>query len=102
MTEKTRLEQRIEKFNIIDPETGELVLDKVAEKRDYVERGVNILSEIATLEEDLNALLDEAKEDGYSKPALKKLIQQQFNYTIDEKVAELEAIKVELNNLFGE
>lgn len=94
------LQQRIEKFSKIDESTGELIIDKIAEKKDFIERGVRILVEVDNLKEDLKTILEDAKEAGYDKKQVKLLIDNVFKNTIREKISELEAIESEINNLY--
>lgn len=94
-------EQIMEKFSTTNPETGELVADRVALKKHYIESGVRLKHEQATLAEDLKALLEETKENGFDKKEMKALIDNSFKDEIAEKIAELEQLQTELNNLFG-
>ena len=99
MIEYTDLE--VETFGKAD-DNGEIVVDRVALKKDFIERGVRILQEMETLKGDLKELLQETKDRAYDKAEMKKLIEQQYQYTLDEEIEERERLKVELNNLFGE
>lgn len=92
---------RIEKFGIVDKSTGELVVDRVAELKDFVNRGVYILKEIDTLKQDMKELIDEADELDYDKAELKALIKHAHKNSIHEEIEKLEAIQVKLDNLFG-
>ena len=94
------IEERLNKFGIVDQDTGELVIDKTKEKKDYIDRGVRLLVEIDNTKEDLKTLLEDSKEDGYDKKQLKLLIDSVFKNQLREKIAELEAIEVELNSLY--
>lgn len=94
------IEQRLEKFGIVDQETGELVIDKIAEKKNFIDRGVHILVDIDNSKEDLKTILEDAKEAGYDKKQVKLLIDNVFKNTIREKISELEAIETEINNLY--
>lgn len=100
MTEKTRLEQRIEKFNTIDPETGELVLDKELLLKDYIKRGVEILKEIDLLKMDTKQLLEDAEDDKIDKSELKSLIKYAYKDTISAEIERLEGVQSKLNNIF--
>ena len=95
------MQERLEKFGVAD-EDGFLVLDHVAEKRDLVNRGVRLLHEMATLKEDVKAILEEAKDKGYCKKNVKALIDNVYSNEIRQKISELEELEVEINNLFGE
>lgn len=94
------IEQRVEKFGVVDQETGELVIDRIAEKKDFIDRGVRILVEIDNLKEDLKTILDDSKEAGYDKKQIKLLIDNVFKNQIREKISELEAIETEIHNLY--
>ena len=95
------MQDRLDKFGVTD-EYGEIVLDRVAEKRDLVNRGVRLLHEMATLKEDVKAILEEAKDKGYDKKNVKALIDNVYSNEIRQKISELEELEVEINNLFGE
>lgn len=95
------MQERLDKFGVTD-EYGEIVLDRVAEKRDLVNRGVRLLHEMATLKEDVKAILEEAKDKGYCKKNVKALIDNVYSNEIRQKISELEELEVEINNLFGE
>lgn len=94
------IEQRLEKFGIVDQETGELVIDKVAEKKSLIDAGVRLLHEIETLKSDIKDILEDGKSRGYDKKNLKALIDNAFKNEIREKIEELEAIESELSNLY--
>lgn len=94
------IEQRLEKFGVVDQETGEMVIDRIAEKKDFIDRGVRILVEIDNLKEDLKTILDDSKEAGYDKKQVKLLIDNVFKNQIREKISELEAIETEIHNLY--
>lgn len=95
------VQDRLDKFGVTD-EYGEVVLDRVAEKRDLVNRGVRLLHEMATLKEDVKAILEEAKDKGYCKKNVKALIDNVYSNEIRQKISELEELEVEINNLFGD
>ena len=95
------MQERLDKFGVTD-EYGEVVLDRVSEKRDLVNRGVRLLHEMATLKEDVKAILEEAKDKGYCKKNVKALIDNVYSNEIRQKINELEELEVEINNLFGE
>lgn len=93
----------IEKHGTVNPETGEVEVDRTSLKREYVNRGVYLLREIDMLKGDLKALVEDAKEDhNFNKAALNKLIKYVHDNTIEEDIADLEEIKVEITNLFPE
>ena len=93
---------RIEKFGIVDESTGELVVDRVAELKDFVNRGVYVLKEIDMLKQDMKELVEEADELGYDKAELKALIKHAFKNSIADEIEKLEAIQTKLDNLFGD
>ena len=95
-------QQRLEAFGKPNPETGELVVDRVLEKKDLIEQGVRILHEQELLKEAMNELLDYSKELEYDKKLLKKLIDNAFKNTLQEKIDELVGVQKELDNLFGD
>lgn len=95
------MQERLDKFGVTD-EDGVLTLDRVAEKRDLVNRGVRLLHEMATLKEDVKAILEEAKDKGYCKKNVKALIDNVYSNEIRQKISELEELEVEINNLFGD
>ena len=95
-------QQRLEAFGKPNPETGELVVDKVLEKKDLIEQGVRIQHEQELLKEAMNELLDYSKDLEYDKKLLKKLIDNAFKNTLQEKIDELVGVQKELDELFGE
>ena len=95
-------EQEMDKFGFVNLETGEVEMDRTLLKKNFIERGVYILREQETLKQDLNALLDEAKDKKFDKKQVKQLIANSFRNEIQEKIQELEDIQSELDNLFGE
>lgn len=94
-------DERMEKFGVVDQETGEMVIDRVTELKDFVNRGVYILKEIDTLKQDMKELIDEADELLYNKAELKALVKHAHKNSIHEEIEKLEAIQVKLDNLFG-
>lgn len=94
-------EDLVEKFGVAD-ENGELVIDYTQVKKAYIERGVPLKHEQNTLAEDFKSLLEEAKENGLDKKKLKLLIDNTYKNELEEKIAELQEIQVELDNLFGD
>lgn len=94
-------QQRLEAFGKPDPETGELVVDRVLEKKDLIEQGVRILHEIETLKSDIKEILEYGKERGYDKKLLKKTMDNVFKNEISEKIAELRVIELEIANIYG-
>lgn len=95
-------QQRLEAFGKPNPETGELVVDRVLEKKDLIEQGVRIQHEQELLKEAMNELLDYAKDLEYDKKQMKKLIDNTFKNTLQEKIDELVGVQKELDELFGE
>ena len=96
------IEQRLEKFGVVDKETGELVVDRVLEKKDLIEQGVRIQHEQELLKEAMNELLDYSKDLGYDKKLMKKLIDNAFKNTLQEKIDELVGVQKELEELFSD
>ena len=95
-------QQRLEAFGKPNPETGELVVDQVLEKKDLIEQGVRLLHEQELLKEAMNELLDYSKDIGYDKKLLKKLIDNAFKNTLQEKIDELVGVQKELEELFSD
>ena len=95
-------QQRLEAFGKPNPETGELVVDQVLEKKDLIEQGVRLLHELELLKEAMNELLDYSKDIGYNKKLLKKLIDNAFKNTLQEKIDELVCVQKELEELFSD
>lgn len=96
------MQDRLDKFGIVDESTGELVVDRVLEKKDLIEQGVRIQHEQELLKEAMNELLDYSKDIGYDKKLLKKLIDNAFKNTLQEKIDKLVGVQKELDELFGE
>lgn len=90
---------RIEKFGVTD-ENGEIVVDRVAELKDFVNRGVYILKEIDTLKQDMKELIDEADELHYDKAELKALIKHAHKNSLTEEILELQKLERTLKELF--
>ena len=95
-------QQRLEAFGKPNPETGELVVEKVLEKKDLIEQGVRILHEQELLKEAMNELLDYSKDLEYDKKQMKKLIDNAFKNTLQEKIDELVGVQKELEELFSD
>lgn len=95
-------QQQLEAFGKPNPETGELVVDKVLEKKDLIEQGVRILHEQELLKEAMNELLDYSKDLEYDKKQMKKLIDNAFKNTLQEKIDELVGVQKELEELFSD
>lgn len=95
-------QQRLEAFGKPNPDTGELVVDKVLEKKDLIEQGVRILHEQELLKEAMNELLDYSKDLSYDKKQMKKLIDNAFKNTLQEKIDELVGVQKELEELFSD
>ena len=95
-------QQRLEAFGKPNPETGEFVVDRGLEKKDLIEQGVRLLHEQELLKEAMNELLDYSKEIEYDKKQMKKLIDNAFKNTLQEKIDELVGVQKELDELFGE
>lgn len=92
----------MEKYGVRDEATGEIVIDKVAQKKDIIAEGVKVLVSIESLKEQLKDVLEFAKEQGFDKKRLKALIENAFKYELDDKIEELEEVRADFNNLFGE
>ena len=92
----------VEKYGVRDEATGEIVIDKVAQKKDIIAEGAKVLVSIESLKEQLKDVLEFAKEQGFEKKRLKALIENAFKYELDDKIEELEEVRADFNNLFGE
>ena len=90
----------MEKFGVVDQETGEMVIDKVREKKDIINSGVRLLHEIETLRSDIKGILEDAKDSGYDKKNLKALMDNVFKNELDERIEELESVRTEIHNLY--
>lgn len=96
-------ELALEKFGIVNDETGEVEIDRLALKKAFVERGVYILKEIDVLKGDLKEVVSEAEDDhNINKSNLSALIKHSFKNRIDDEIEKLEDLRAEINNLFGE
>ena len=94
-------ETEIERFGVAD-ENGEIVVDRTLLKKDLIEQGVRIQHEQELLKEAMNELLDYSKDLEYDKKQMKKLIDNAFKNTLQEKIDELVGVQKELDELFGE
>lgn len=94
-------EMVMEKYGVRDEATGEIVVDKVAQKKDIIAEGVKVLVMIDSLKEQLKDVLEFAKEQNFDKTSLKKTIQFVHDNSIDSKIEELEDIKAEIDNLYA-
>ena len=94
-------ETEIERFGVAD-ENGEIVVDRTLLKKDLIEQGVRIQHEQELLKEAMNELLDYAKDLEYDKKLLKKLIDNAFKNTLQEKIDELVGVQKELEELFSD
>lgn len=92
----------MEKYGVRDEATGEIVIDKVAQKKDIIAEGVKVLVSIESLKEQLKDVLEFAKEQNFDKKRIKALIENAFKYELDDKIEELEEVRADFNNLFGE
>ena len=95
-------EQLIEKYGITDPDTGEVVVDKVAQKKDIIAEGVKALVQIESLKEQIKDILEYAKEEGFDKKRIKALMENAYRYKLDDEIEALEEVRTDFNNLFGE
>ena len=94
-------ETEIERFGVAD-ENGEIVVDRTLLKKDLIEQGVRILHEQELLKEAMNELLDYSKDLEYDKKQMKKLIDNAFKNTLQEKIDELVGVQKELEELFSD
>jgi uncharacterized protein (UPF0335 family) len=94
------IEERLSRYGVAD-ENGELVIDKVREKKDIIDSGVRLLHEIETLKSAIKEILEDAKDRGYDKKSIKLIIDNVFKNEISEKIAELQQIELEISNLYG-
>lgn len=94
-------EQRLEKFGVADEE-GVIQIDRVAEKKDFINKGVYILKEIDTLKQSMKEIIENADELGYDKSQLKTLIKHAHKNSLQEDIEKLEVIQSELDSLFND
>lgn len=94
-------ETEIERFGVAD-ENGEIVVDRTLLKKDLIEQGVRIQHEQELLKEAMNELLDYSKDLEYDKKQMKKLIDNAFKNTLQEKIDELVGVQKELEELFSD
>ena len=94
------IEQKLELFGKTDEDTGEIVVDKVAEKKSLIDAGVRLLHEIETLKSDIKEILEDAKDRGYDKKNIKALMDNVFKNELDERIEELESVRTEIQNLY--
>ena len=94
-------ETEIERFGVAD-ENGEIVVDRTLLKKDLIEQGVRILHEQELLKEAMNELLDYSKDLEYDRKQMKKLIDNAFKNTLQEKIDELVGVQKELEELFSD
>lgn len=93
------IEERLQKYGVAD-ENGELIIDRVREKKDIIDSGVRLLHEIETLKLDIKEILEDAKDRGYCKKNIKALMDNVFKNELDEKIEELESVRTEIQNLY--
>ena len=67
-----------------------------------IEQGVRIQHEQELLKEAMNELLDYSKDLEYDKKQMKKLIDNAFKNTLQEKIDELVGVQKELEELFSD
>jgi uncharacterized protein (UPF0335 family) len=94
------IEEKLERFGKADESTGEIVVDQVAMKKFFVEKVVYLLREQDNLREDVKTVLDDAKDAGLDKKLIKNIADNVFKNELDAKIAELQAIEVEIANLY--
>lgn len=95
------MQERLDKFGVADEE-GVIQIDRVAELKNFVNRGVYVLKEIDTLKQDMKELVEEADELGYDKAELKALIKHAHKNSLQEDIEKLEAIQSTLDSLFND
>ena len=94
-------EQALEQFGVVNPQTGEVEIDRVALKKSFVERGVYISKEIEFLKRDLKAVVTEAVDDhDFDKTNLNALIKHSHKNAIDEEMFKLERLRGEIEKMF--
>ena len=94
------IEEKLERFGKTDESTGEIVVDQVALKKFFVEKVVYLLREQDNLKEDVKTVLDDAKDAGLDKKLIKNIADNVFKNELDTKIAELQAIEVEIASLY--
>lgn len=94
-------ELAIQKFGIVNEETGEVVVDRNSLKKAFIERGVYLLKEMDGLKDDLKSVIDEAVDDhDFNRSNMSALIKHTFNDRINDEIEKLEDLRSEINNLF--
>lgn len=93
------IEERLSRYGVAD-ENGEIVIDRVREKKDIIDSGVRLLHEIETLKSGIKEILEDAKDRGYDKKNVKALMDNVFKNELDERIEELESVRTEIQNLY--
>lgn len=94
------IEEKLELFGKTDEDTGEIVVDIAKMKKHFVEKVVYLLRDADNIKEDIKTVLDDAKDAGLDKKLIKNIADNVFKNELDAKIAELQAIEVEINNLY--
>ena len=95
------MQERLDKFGVADEE-GVIQIDRVAEKKDFINKGVYILKEIDVLKQSIKEIIENADKLGYDKSQLKTLIKHTHKNSLQEDIEKLEAIQSELDSLFND
>ena len=96
------IEKKLELFGKIDEDTGEIVVDIATMKKYFVEKVVYLLRDIDNMKEDIKTVLDDAKDAGLDKKLIKLIADNVFKNEIQSKIAELQNIEVEIQNMYGD
>lgn len=94
------IEQKLELFGKTDESTGEIVVDITAMKKHFVEKVVYLLRDADNIKEDIKTVLDDSKAAGLDKKSIKLIADNVFKNEIESKIAELQAVGVEIRNLY--
>lgn len=93
-------EEEFEKFGVTD-DSGEIVVDRTALKKDFIKRGVSLLVQQESLKEQLKSVMKEVKEKEYDTKEVGALIKHAYKNSIEAQIEELQEIQTTLDNLFG-
>lgn len=93
------IEEKLELFGKTE-DTGEIVVDIAKMKKHFVEKVVYLLRDADNIKEDIKTVLDNAKDAGLDKKLIKNIADNVFKNELDAKIAELQAIEVEIHNLY--
>ena len=94
------IEEKLELFGKTDEDTGEIVVDIAKMKKHFVEKVVYLLRDADNIKEDIKTVLEDSKAAGLDKKSIKLIADNVFKNEIESKIAELQAVEVEIRNLY--